>query len=201
MYTHPHYKLYTHVTNFLYTRLQLSCSVMQCVAVCCSVLQCVTECCSVLQCVAVSCSSLYTPTPAHANDACVCVYDVHTRALHTFSTFLHTHLCISLQTHTMCVCVYTYNPLTKYNTHLTKYSINIVHKNYAQNIIHHQTQIPTVRTYIYYCTYISMFTVVFLTFFAIPRSARTDFKLYLLAPWYITGPVGRVWRRSARIVG
>jgi len=33
----------------------LSCSVLQCVAVCCSVLQCVAVCCSVLQCAAVCC--------------------------------------------------------------------------------------------------------------------------------------------------
>jgi len=36
----------------------VSCSVLQCVAVCCSVLQCVAVCCSVLQCVAVCCSVL-----------------------------------------------------------------------------------------------------------------------------------------------
>jgi len=41
------------------TRLHwVSCSVMQCVAVCCSVLQCVAVCCSVLQCDAVYCSAL-----------------------------------------------------------------------------------------------------------------------------------------------
>jgi len=34
----------------------LSCSVLQCVAVCCSMLQYVAGCCSVLQCVAVCCS-------------------------------------------------------------------------------------------------------------------------------------------------
>ena len=35
----------------------ISCSVLQCVAVCRSVLQCVAVCCSVLQCVAVCCSA------------------------------------------------------------------------------------------------------------------------------------------------
>jgi len=33
--------------------IRMTCSVLQCVAVCCSVLQCVAVCCSVLQCVAV----------------------------------------------------------------------------------------------------------------------------------------------------
>ena len=37
-------------------RVDVSCSVMQCVTVCCSVLQCAALCCSVLQCVAVCCS-------------------------------------------------------------------------------------------------------------------------------------------------
>jgi len=36
----------------------VSCSVLQCVAVWCSVLQCVAVCCGVLQCVAVCCSVL-----------------------------------------------------------------------------------------------------------------------------------------------
>ena len=35
------------------SKVQLCCSVLQCVAVCCSVLRCVAVCCSVLQCVAV----------------------------------------------------------------------------------------------------------------------------------------------------
>ena len=36
----------------------VSCSVLQCVAVCCSALQCAALCCSALQCIAVRCSAL-----------------------------------------------------------------------------------------------------------------------------------------------
>ena len=38
--------------------LQISCSMLQCVAVCCSVMQCLAMSCSVLQCVVVCCSVL-----------------------------------------------------------------------------------------------------------------------------------------------
>jgi len=41
-----------------YIAFCVSCSMLQCVAVCCSVLQCVAVCCSALQCVAVRCSAL-----------------------------------------------------------------------------------------------------------------------------------------------
>ena len=40
------------------SRVVVSCSVLQCFAVCCSVLQCFAVCCSVLQCFAVCCSVL-----------------------------------------------------------------------------------------------------------------------------------------------
>ena len=51
-----------HALHYQQCRLeydQLSCSVLQCVAMCCNVLQCVTVCCRVLQCV----------TSSHARDA------------------------------------------------------------------------------------------------------------------------------------
>jgi len=50
------------------------CSVLQCVAVCCSVLQCVILCCSLVQCVSMCCSVLQCVN-AHGNFdlRCVCV--------------------------------------------------------------------------------------------------------------------------------
>jgi len=48
----------------------VSCSVLQCVAVCCSVLQCVAVCCSVLQCVALCCCG--QQIACHARGCIVC---------------------------------------------------------------------------------------------------------------------------------
>jgi len=58
----------------------LSCSVLQCVAVCCSVLQCVAVRCSVLQCVAVCCSVLQCVAVSCSALQCVavCCSDIHT---------------------------------------------------------------------------------------------------------------------------
>ena len=47
-----------HVTLNDALSFDMTCSVLQCVAVCCSVLPCVAVCCSVLQCVAVCCGAL-----------------------------------------------------------------------------------------------------------------------------------------------
>jgi len=49
------------------------CSVLQSVAVCCSVLQCATVCCSVLQCVAVCCSVLQCVAVCRSVSQCVAV--------------------------------------------------------------------------------------------------------------------------------
>ena len=46
---------------------------LQCVAVCCSVLQCVAVCCSVLQCVAVCCSALQCVAVCCSVSQCVCM--------------------------------------------------------------------------------------------------------------------------------
>jgi len=71
-------------------RLHLSCSVLQCVALCCGVLQCVAECCSVLQCVAVHLSLLHLSCSAPLS--CTTLGSLlHKRPLWCSAPLLHLH--------------------------------------------------------------------------------------------------------------